>query len=221
MKSAGICSLVGIAALLSLRLATAQGRPSPPVSQAVCSRSASDPIDHATMDHAAHPAAIKECALHPAQALPGLPGQAAYGAIGEIVRILDADSATDWSRVNIEALRRHLIDMDDVTLHARATQRAIAGGVVIDARGTGATAGAIRRMVANHSRMLATSAALRSSITEIPGGVRWAVTAGDIRDVNVVARIRGLGFAGLLTVGEHHAAHHLALARGESDPHGH
>jgi hypothetical protein len=47
-----------------------------------------------------------------AAALPTQPGQSAFAAIQEIVAMLEADPKTDWSRVNIEALRQHLIDMD-------------------------------------------------------------------------------------------------------------
>jgi hypothetical protein len=37
-----------------------------------------------------------------------------------------------------------------------------------------------------------------------------------------VARIRGLGFIGLLVQGAHHQPHHLAMAKGEKMPgHGH
>ena len=50
-------------------------------------------------------------------------GQDAFGTIQEIVRILEADPTTDWSKVNIAALREHLIDMNEVTLHAAATER--------------------------------------------------------------------------------------------------
>src|SRR5665213_2414926 len=49
-----------------------------------------------------------------ATTLPTQPGQSAFAAIQEIVAILEADPKTDWSRVNIEALRQHLIDMDNV-----------------------------------------------------------------------------------------------------------
>src|SRR6516225_4871594 len=42
---------------------------------------------------------------------PILPGQDAFGAIQEIVQILQSDPTTDWSKVNISALRQHLIDM--------------------------------------------------------------------------------------------------------------
>jgi hypothetical protein len=50
--------------------------------------------------------------------VPTTPGQDAFGAIQEIVQILDADPKTDWSKVDLEALRQHLIDMNEVTLKA-------------------------------------------------------------------------------------------------------
>src|SRR5579859_2920628 len=51
--------------------------------------------------------------------IPKQPGQGAFAAIQEIVEILEADPHTDWSKVDINALQQHLIDMDNVTLHAR------------------------------------------------------------------------------------------------------
>ncbi|MFI5002553.1 MAG: hypothetical protein ACHQK9_21925, partial [Reyranellales bacterium] len=51
-------------------------------------------------------------------AAPALPGQDAFGAIQEIVRLLEADPKTDWSKVDLEGLRQHLIDMNEVTLKA-------------------------------------------------------------------------------------------------------
>ena len=53
------------------------------------------PVDHGAMDHTAHQAAMADCA----GAVPTMPGQAAFGAISEVVRMLKADPATDWSRV--------------------------------------------------------------------------------------------------------------------------
>ena len=51
--------------------------------------------------------------------------------IQEVVRILDADPKTDWSKVDLEALRQHLIDMDEVTLRAEAAPKQIDGGLEI------------------------------------------------------------------------------------------
>jgi hypothetical protein len=173
-------------------------------------------MDHANMDHAAHQAAMKACDTP----RPTLPGQAAFGAIGEVVRMLKADPTTDWSRVNVEALRQHLIDMDDVTMHAVVAQRNVPGGLEMEVTGTGRTAEAIKRMAINHSRMLEQEGEYHATAQEIANGARITVTALQSSDARMVAQIRGLGFAGLMTEGDHHAMHHLALARGDADPHG-
>jgi hypothetical protein len=68
---------------------------------------------------------------------PTLSGQDAFGAIQEVVRILDADPNTDWSKVNISALREHLIDMNEVTLHAAAIERSLDNGIEIAVTGEG------------------------------------------------------------------------------------
>ena len=61
----------------------------------------------------------------PATALPVLPGQDAFAALQEIVRLLEADPATDWTRVDLDALRMHLVDMAEVMLHAETATRRI------------------------------------------------------------------------------------------------
>ena len=80
-------------------------------------------------------------------ATPTMPGQDAFGAIQEIVRILEADPKTDWSKVNLEALRQHLIDMNEVTLKADAVTKPIDGGMEVTVTGTERTVEAIQRMV--------------------------------------------------------------------------
>lgn len=177
---------------------------------------ANSAVDHANMDHAAHLAAMKECDAP----LPTLPGQAAFGAIAEIVRLLEADPKTDWTRVNVEALRQHLIDMDEVTMRAAVTSHNVPAGLEMDVTGTGRTADAIRRMAINHTRMLDQGAVYHATAVEIANGARITVTAKQESDARTVAQIRGLGFAGIMTEGDHHAAHHLAIARGDADPHG-
>ena len=69
-----------------------------------------------------------------------MPGQEVFGTIQEIVRILEADPATDWSKVNISTLREHLIDMDEVTMRAAATERALDNGIEIAVTGEGRNA---------------------------------------------------------------------------------
>ena len=161
----------------------------------------------AAADHSTH------AAPSPASAIP--PGQAAYGTMAAIVAMLEADSTTDWSKVNIEALRQHLIVMNEVTLGARTRQTSVPGGATMEVTGDGHVAESIRTMLRNHSMMLSMMGPYRTSVDDIPGGVKWTVTAADPKDAKTVAKIRGLGFAGLLTLGDHHTPHHIALARGE------
>ena len=143
------------------------------------------------------------------------PGQDAFGAIAEIVAVLEADSATDWSRVDLEALRQHLIDMHELTLNSVVRQETVAGGARFAVAGTGRTREAIRRMTRAHATMMTGPGDPRVSVEETPGGVRMTVRAADPTDAQAVAKIRGLGFIGLMTQGGHHGAHHLAMARGE------
>jgi hypothetical protein len=152
---------------------------------------------------------------------PTMPGQDAFGAVAEIVRILDADPDTDWSKVDLERLRQHLIDMNEVVLGSRVKQTPIPSGLSMDVTGTGRTARAIRAMVIPHAAELNAMEDWSAKAAPIRGGVRLIVTAKKPDDARAVARLRGLGFIGLLTAGAHHGPHHLAMARGERVAHAH
>lgn len=147
-----------------------------------------------------------------AGATPTMPGQDAFGAIQEILRILEADPGTDWSKVNMDALREHLIDMNEVTLHAEATSTAIDGGVRFDVTGDGRTLAAIQRMVPAQAREIDGVNAWAAEAELISRGVVLTVTS---TDPTQVVKIRALGFIGIIAQGAHHQRHHLAIARGE------
>ncbi len=136
---------------------------------------------------------------------PTLPGQDAFGAIGEIVVVLEADPKTDWSRVDVEALRAHLIDMNEVTLNAAAATKPIDGGVQIAVTGKGRTLAAIQRMLPMHAEEIDGLKGWSAKTAPLPDGVLLTVTATDPREI---AHIRGLGFAGIIVSGSHHQAHH-------------
>ena len=160
--------------------------------------------DKPHMDHAQH--------MHGSEAVvPIMPGQEAFGTIQEIVRILEADPATDWSKVNIAALREHLIDMDEVTMRANARERALDNGLEITVTGQGRTLGAIKRMVPAHAHELA-ALGWQAKTDVLPNGVKLVVTANDPLQV---AKIKGLGFMGIMVQGAHHQIHHLMMAKGE------
>jgi hypothetical protein len=147
---------------------------------------------------------------------PTMPGQDAFGAIAEIVQILEADPATDWGKVDIERLRQHLIDMNEVVLHSVVKQTPVSGGLAMEITGSGRTEQAIRAMVVPHAAELDRMPSFTAKTETIPGGVRLTVIAKRPDDAKLVARIRGLGFAGLITEGAHHQPHHLAIAKGEA-----
>lgn len=65
--------------------------------------------------------------------VPREAGQSAFAAIQEIVVLLEADRKTDWSRVDIEGLRQHLIDMQNVTLGTKVSSSKIGDGIRFEA----------------------------------------------------------------------------------------
>lgn len=144
-------------------------------------------------------------------AIPTSPGQDAFGAIQEVVQILEADPATDWSKVNITALREHLIDMNEVTLRANASERMLDNGIEIAVTGEGRTLAAIKRMVPAHVNELSTHG-WNAKTEDLPNGVKMTVIASDTQPL---AKLKALGFMGVMAQGGHHQPHHLMMAKGE------
>ena len=142
---------------------------------------------------------------------PSMPGQEAFGTIQEIVRTLEADPTTDWSKVNIAALREHLIDMDEVTMRAVATERPLDNGVEIAVTGTGRTLDGIKRMVPAHVHELS-HLGWSAKTEDLPNGVKLIVTSTDAKQVT---KLRALGFMGIMVQGAHHQQHHLMMAKSE------
>ena len=156
------------------------------------------------MDHAQH--------VHGNDAaIPTMPGQDAFGTIQEIVQILEADPTTDWSKVNIAALREHLIDMNEVTLRADATERALDNGIEITVTGEGRTLSAIKRMVPAHAHEL-NALGWDARTEDLSSGVKLVVTASDVRQA---VKLKALGFMGIMVQGAHHQLHHFMIAKSE------
>jgi hypothetical protein len=165
------------------------------------------PMHHdGAMSTAHHPAMKAEATM------PTEPGQDAFGAIQEIVHILEADPTTDWSKVDLEGLRQHLIDMNEVTLKASQSSKVVDGGLEVAVTGEGRTLLAIQRMIPAWTATMNGYKGWTTKATALPNGELLTVTAAD---PNEVRHIRGLGFIGLLVSGSHHQPHHLAMAKGE------
>jgi hypothetical protein len=139
-------------------------------------------------------------------------GQGAFAAIQEIVAILEADPKTDWSKVDIEALRQHLIDMDAGTLRSESKTEPVDGGVRFVVTGAGPVRDSIRRMIFAHAATMNGVGGWRMSAAEIDDGATLTVLAPP-KDAT---KLKALGFIGVLTLGMHHQMHHLMIAKGEA-----
>lgn len=156
---------------------------------------------HGAMDHAgmSQPSGLTQ------------PGQSAFAAIQEVTERLSADPSTDWSNVNMEALREHLIDMDEVTLRARIRAEPIAGGVRYILTGDGRTREAIQRMVLGHASAMGDAEHWTMTAERSANG---AVVTAMAKQASDLPRIRALGLLGMMSEGAHHQPHHWMLATG-------
>ena len=142
---------------------------------------------------------------------PTLTGQDAFGAIQEIVNILEADLSTDWTRVDISGLRAHLVDMDLLVKNTSVSTINIKGGLEMNIFGQGHAFLAIQSMIPAHVPMIdgINGWVVKSEKTDT--GAKLIVTSKNAKEI---VHIRGLGFYGLLVTDSHHQSHHLSLARG-------
>lgn len=156
---------------------------------------------------------------HHAGAPPDEPGQSAFAALAEIREMLVADPDTDWSRVDLDALREHLVDMDRVVMSADVEVTEVPGGFRARVTGEGRTLAAIRRMVPSHARFMDGREGLATRVADLSkaegGGAEGVEVTVTTADADAVPRLRALGFFGFLTAGDHHRPHHLMMARGE------
>ncbi|WP_233270465.1 hypothetical protein [Chachezhania sediminis] len=155
------------------------------------------------MDHTAHMSGT-------GSALPVEPGQGAFAALSEIVAMLSADPDTDWSRVDIDALRAHLVDMNRLVMDTYVRSEPVDGGLRMWIATDGPGGEAATRMVPAHGAILAAETGWVSDMGSDGTDIVWTVTGGAGDDV----RIRALGFYGLMATGDHHRMHHMGLARG-------
>lgn len=147
-------------------------------------------------------------------AMPVQDGQAAFAAIQEVVSALNRNPDTDWSAVNIEALRRHLIDMNNVTMEAQVSRETLVDGMRFFATSSNPdVVGSLLRMVVAHAETMDGVDGFGMKAERIDDGVVLEVV-GDSE------QIRGLGFVGIMALGMHHGEHHWAIATGQS-PHAH
>jgi len=139
------------------------------------------------------------------------PGQSAFAAIAEVVKTLNANPDTDWSSVDIDALREHLRDMDVVTIDSKSEAKDIEGGVIFTVTGGPDVAPSIIRMVLSHAIVMDGVNGWIYKAEALDNGAKISITVPP-SDLN---KLKALGFYGMLASGPHHQPHHWAMANGK------
>jgi hypothetical protein len=161
------------------------------------------------MDHSGHSGHIM--AEPETSGIPSEPGDGSFAAIIEIVAMLSADPDTDWTRVNIDGLRDHLVDMNQLVVGASVRSEPLPNGLRLRIGTAGRPGEAASRMVPAHATFLESETGWQSNIVHEGDEIVWTVTAAE---AGTIARIKALGFFGLMATGDHHRMHHIAMARG-------
>jgi len=141
-----------------------------------------------------------------------------FATIQEVIKKLSADPTTDWSKVNLEALRQHLRDMYEFSYNVDVlSQQPIAGGVSIIVKPlTVGAEKALDKVLKAHPMMLKMETGWTMQASKKNGKYHISTTTTKPEEVD---KIRGLGYIGLLAIGNHHQPHHWAMAKGQNPHH--
>ncbi|MBE8162926.1 MAG: hypothetical protein HAW63_02945, partial [Bdellovibrionaceae bacterium] len=146
-------------------------------------------------------------------------GNDAFGTIQEIITKLSQDPTTDWSKVNLEAVRKHLLDMYDMTMSVTVvSQKPVSGGMeAVVYPTTDRAAKALVRVFNAHPAQLKKESGWDMTIKKGFGKKynKYIVTVTTSKD-SEVDKIRGFGYIGVMAAGKHHQTHHLMMAKGEN-----
>ena len=144
-------------------------------------------------------------------------GNDAFGTIQEIIARLRANPKTDWSKVNLEALRQHLVDMRNFTLEVTVLkQKRIKLGLSILLKPNNPhVAASLERVFSAHPAQFKKETGWTMTTARKNGNYVLTVTAKTKADA---LKIQGLGFIGVMAWGKHHQPHHWMIATG-GNPH--
>lgn len=142
------------------------------------------------------------------------PGSDAFATIQEAVQKLRADPNTDWSRVNLEALRQHLVDMNNFTFNVEVIEQTpIDGGLQFTVKPTTSGASAsLDRLFSAHPAILKQEFGWDMSAEKVKDGA-YITRVSSSKSEDAV-KIRGLGYIGIVALGKHHQEHHWQMATG-------
>lgn len=141
--------------------------------------------------------------------MPTQTGQSAFASIAEIVAIPEDNPDAQWSDVSIDALRSHLVDMDQLALSALvATTQIDEQTIQFHITSEGNTLRAIQFMLPTHAQMVRESSNWEIVAVRESDGVQLTIRTGSSE---AFIKFEALGFFGFMTIG----AHHLQIAKGD------
>jgi hypothetical protein len=140
------------------------------------------------------------------------PGQSAFAAIAEIVAKLESNPDTNWNVVDIKGLREHLRDMNKVIIDAVTVAKEIDGGMQFTVTGGVDVKSSIRRMTLAHATFMNNVNGWEYKAKKVDGGAVVTVLVPPQDQ----AKIKALGFFGMIASGSHHQLHHLKMALGQN-----
>lgn len=163
-----------------------------------------------------HNASHDHAAMHPDVTLTEA-GNDVFGTLQEVIRALNENPNTDWSQVDLEALRQHLLDMRDMTLNVDVIEsEALKNGAQWTIQATTKRAqAALTRVLAAHPEQLAHETGWVMTVEHADEKFQIQVTSQHAKDA---AKIQGLGYIGIMAYGDHHQPHHWAMAN-SANPH--
>ena len=139
-----------------------------------------------------------------------------FAVIQEVIALLEANPDTDWSVINIEALRSHLVEMQDMTLNVTVEQQPInLGFMAVITPTTNRALDSLIQVLAAHPSQMKIETGWDMTVANNNGIFTITVTTDQLFDVD---KIRGLGYIGIIAYGNHHQPHHWAMVSGEN-PH--
>ncbi len=151
---------------------------------------------------------------HHQQTAPvSLPGNDIFGAIQEVVAKLEADPSTNWSNIDLESLRQHLLDMKAFTEEVSViSKKPYENGVEIKVQPeTKRAENSLKRVFNMHPAMLKKEKGWDMITKEDDG--KWTIIVTTTKTAEV-EKIRALGYIGILSEGAHHQLHHWMIATG-------
>lgn len=141
-------------------------------------------------------------------------GSDVFDAMQEVIAKLKEDSDTDWSQVDLEGLRQHLLDMKAFTEEVEVVkQNSIKNGVELVVKPQSDRAKkAMKNMLQMHPKMIKKEKGWEMTASETGGN--WKISCTTAKE-DEIELIRGLGYIGIVVEGAHHQIHHWMMATGK------